>query len=309
MKLLDHIIIDYKSIVSSPRSIWESKQDLDAIYNVYIPVRGRLNFFEPCIRYLRNASEKADIKISIFVIENDFRPLYQDISSRLRVSYVFIPSDISGSKGLFAKSLCYNIGYLMSVPTPWCIFHDLDMIVEEDFFQKIKIHLSRDPNWLQPYSARRVMRLGSYITGLITSNPTRIYPLTAFADIKPANPGSPGGSIVVRNTDFMKIGGYDPEFFYGYAPEDSFFWAKLEHLYGNIPGPLQKVMLGKASYADEPSIDVYHLDHPLQQSANPDYFNLVSLQTYFCSLDGPEREKIVTEKSKRLKAALSEIRP
>jgi len=76
--------------------------------------------------------------------------------------------------------------------------------------------------------------------------------------VKKRTGDAPGGSILVTRDLFFKVGGFDPELFHSYSPEDLFFWDKM-NLY---------TVVGSC---DDPANEVYHLDHPLQQNNNPDF--------------------------------------
>jgi hypothetical protein len=159
------------------------------------------------------------------------------------------------------------MGYLLCPETKWNIFHDLDILVEEEYFAKLEAYLINYPKWVQPYTNRRVIRLSERITKDICSG--KLWDLTSIPkeEITEAAVGSPGGSIVVRSDVFEAVGGYDPELFFGYAPEDSFFWTKLEVFSGEIDH-VSTCFHNGGAFANDPPIEVYHLDHPATQNLN-----------------------------------------
>jgi len=273
--------IDYKAVVSSKGFISSIPNNgIDRDLNLFLPVRGRLTFLNPCLNYINRASEEAGIKVNAVVIENDSIPLYKVFCKQRNIDYIFIPNDISCSDGMFAKSLCYNIGFLRVQQTEWNIFHDLDILVEKDYFKKLNKYFKDETTWIQPYTQKRVTRLNPEETKRIVKNPDMYIELEGLGT--PSNPGSPGGSIVVRSTDFINIGGYDPEYFYGYSPEDAFFWAKLEVFYKEIKESFDTHFQGSAVYADDPSIEVYHLDHPHAEGTNEKLHLMVNyLRSYY----------------------------
>jgi hypothetical protein len=241
-----------------------SKEERDI--NVFLPVRGRLTFIAPCLKYLKESEKRSGMKVNVVIIENDDTPKYLPFCKPAGIDYIFIPSSISCSDGMFAKALCYNIGFIATPKTEWNVFHDLDILVEKDYFTKLKEYLKPESTWIQPYTKKRVIRLDAQDTKTIVRNPDEVVDLEGKGS--PSNPGSPGGSIVVKSTDFINIGGYDPEYFYGYSPEDAFFWAKLEVLHKEISEVFQTHFQGSAVYADDPAIEVYHLDHPPAEGTN-----------------------------------------
>ena len=270
--------INYDGVLNSPETVI-SLSDNPRDINVFLPVRGRLTFLNPCLTYIRESAESAGMKVNVIVVENDDRPQYENYCTISGIDYIFIPNSASCSDGMFAKSLCYNIGFLKALRTEWNIFHDLDILVEKDFFSKLKTYLVEESTWVQPYTEKRVMRLNHLDTHSIIKNPERIRDLGSLGT--PSNPGSPGGSIVVKSTDFINIGGYDPEYFYGYSPEDAFFWAKLEVLHKRIDAVFETHFQGSAVYTDDPAIEVYHLDHPHAEGSNPKLHLMVNYLTSY----------------------------
>ena len=257
--------LNYEMIIKDSRtkvSIDGSCRDL----NVFIPVRGRHPFLVPCLNYLKRAGLEANINIAITIIENDEHPQYEAYCTQYKINYIFVPNAIAHAEGMFAKALAYNIGFLLTERTEWNVFHDLDILVEQDFFKSLLGYMAKCKTWIQPYSQKRVVRLNATETGNIVMNPEATFDLKGMG--RPANPGSPGGSIVVRSEDFINVGGYDPEYFYGYSPEDAFFWAKLEVLHKVINEVFSTHFQGSAMYADDPVIDVYHMDHPNSEGSN-----------------------------------------
>ena len=50
---------------------------------------------------------------------------------------------------------------------------------------------------------------------------------------------------------FFEVGGYDPELFYGWSPEDLFFWDKIESM-------------ESIGITDNPKNEIYHMYHKPQ---------------------------------------------
>lgn len=267
-----------------------------ADYNLLIPVRGRQRFLKPCLAHIRESAASASVSVRVVVIENAAEPAYPDLCREAGVAYVCVPPDDKRSEGLFEKSLCYNMGFMEAPRTEWCIFHDVDILVERGFFEKVREHLAKGAKWLQPYRERRVRMLSSYATALIEAGQYENDPGWMNEYSTPSKPGSPGGSIVVRSDDFEAVGGYDPELFYGYSPEDSFFWTKLEILHGKGQGIISNHFLGSATYADNPPIEVYHLYHEPASGQNKKYSWMVELLQSFYFYDDPVRRDIIRRK-------------
>jgi hypothetical protein len=290
--------IDYQGILSDD-NFYSNTQKEKADITVLIPVRNRLEFLKPSVHYMREASANSSLRINLVYIENDNYPKHKDICEDLGVGYVFIPTEISQSSGLFAKSLCYNMGFIVAPVTDWYLFHDLDMVVDKDFFYKLSLYMKSNPRWLQPYTGKRVCLVSETMTKIICSGKYVSLSTLSNKDVMPASSGSTGGSILVRRDLFEKVGGYDPEIFFGYAPEDLFFWTKLEVLCGkldHITNPFQ----GGAVYADDPPIEVYHMSHASMANQNPCHADMRSILASFFEYNYPDKLKIVEFKKSLL---------
>jgi len=276
---------NYKELSESPKVKRNLIQEDNIDLNVFIPVKGRKKYLRSCITYLKHSANESGTAIRIVVIENDKRPHLIRLCRKMRVSYIFIPISESKSENFFAKSLCYNFGYLCTEKTKWNVFHDVDVLVEPDFFEKIMGYLKRDPRWLQPYTKKRVIRVNKKNTKKIFRKYKKILPLNEMCDMIPATPGSPGGSIVVRSSDFEKVNGYDPTLFYGYSVEDSFFWIKLEWLYKKKESSIGTLFNGRATFADDSPIEIYHLNHPFSGLRNVQEEYMLELHNSFLFFD------------------------
>lgn len=271
----------------------------------YVPVRGRVHFFEPFYNYFKAAQQKSNLKIKLVIIENDEASRYNVLTKDRDIEFAFIPNDITKSEGLFAKSLCYNLGFLLNHKTLYHVFHDLDILIDPSYFKLLEFYINRGFTWLQPYSGKRVMRVGPRATQQIINNPKGAVLLDSIKDMRPANPGSPGGSILVKRNDIIRVGGYDPEFFCGYSPEDSFFWTKLEVSHGAEAPRFDTHFQGNAVFADHPKIDVYHLNHPPSVNKNPFYPRMLDVLYSFFVYNNKDRKKIIQTKKESLEAAIN----
>jgi len=270
----------------------------------YIPVRGRTHFFNPFYNYFKEALKKSGLSVKLVVVENDVTSNYSSLIGDKDLEYIFIPADSTKSENLFAKSACYNLGFLYNSNTPYHVFHDLDILIDNDYFNLLEVYINKGFTWLQPYTKKRVMRVGAGATGLIVNNPDKILDLSTMSDMAPANPGSPGGSILVKKEDFINVGGYDPELFFGYSPEDSFLWAKLEVLFGVTNFQNFSHFQGKAVYADDPLMEVYHLDHPIAEKENPYYRRMLEVLDSFFKISNKDRLELIELKKQIIQEAL-----
>jgi hypothetical protein len=286
--------VDYAAIAHSDGFIADIKESYADI-NLFVPKKGRDEFLKPFLIYANRSVEHSSKKIRIVVLENDDSPKSRSACKKLGADYIFVPQNLTNTEGLMAKALMYNIGYLNTPKAQWNIFHDLDILVDDDYFLKLESYLSRNPKWIQPYTKKRVLRLTGEITRIICSGDTmklaHLVPLHA----RPANPGSPGGSIVVSSDFFEKVGGYDPELFYGYAPEDAFFWIKLECLFDPL-GHVTTCFHGSATYADDPVMEVYHLEHESVESLNENRIKMREILESFLALEYEDKKRILDMK-------------
>lgn len=270
--LAEKFKIDYERVIgNSIRKTYEGEADI----NVFIPIKGRESFIAPCVTYLKQSALGSSYKIRIIIIENDAVPNNKERITSLGVDYIFIPLKDSFSNNTFAKSLSYNVGYLTSPKVQWNIFHDIDILVEQDYFKKLKVYLDKNPKWVQPYTKRRVLRISDTYTDKICLGNITDLSLIPPEHITASNPGSPGGSIVIRSDVFEGVGGYDPELFYGYAPEDDILWTKLEAT-SSITNAVRSCFDGGGgTFADDPAIEVYHLSHLSVVGQNKEYIDML----------------------------------
>ncbi len=249
--------------------------------NVILPVRGRDEFVIPCIEHLKKSAENSGAKICITLCEENDKPNHKEKASGL-VNYIHIPSE----NKLMNKSLAHNCGFKYSNKAKYYLFHDIDILVQTSFFEKTILNLKEySVGALQTFSNRRVLNLSKELTEAIIklkkSDVDQLHQDSYGIEIPQT--GAPGGSIIISKDLFIEVGGYDPEFFYGYSPEDKFFWDKIE--------AIQPV--------EFPSIDVdlFHLHHEVMIHKNPKLWEMHSLLDTFNYMS--EIEKKLFLKAKR----------
>jgi len=136
------------------------------------------------------------------------------------------------------------------------MFHDLDCLVQKDFFINVFENIKqKELIAIQCFNKRRVLYCNEKLTNSLIELKTNINDVNInHPDINLFENGkAPGGSILLNRETFFNIGGYDPELFNGYSPEDSFFWEKIE-------------TLTKIGSCDSPIVEIFHMHHP------PSYF-------------------------------------
>lgn len=219
--------------------------------NFIVPVRGRKEFLKPLIECFNEAKDSINKNIAFTIVEQDTKANCLKFCNDNKINYIYIHSK---ENEVFNKCLCYNIGVLYSVDSEYLILHDLDILFNKKFFVDIyKTLMKTKCKVLQTYTKKRVLFCNKKITEKIVKKEVDINKLSEKnEDITPAKPGSTGGSILVEKDLFFEVGGYDPEYFYGYSYEDMFFWEKLS-------------ALTEIKFADKPKIEVFHLHHERQK--------------------------------------------
>lgn len=249
--------IDYPSYLRTyDKDIRFKESDI----NVFIPKTGRDKHFKSCVTSLIAAkNECKDTNINIILIEDGDSPTKLENRD---YSIIF-----RRKESRFNKALSYNIGYLACPKAKWNVFHDVDVMVPEDFFIKLSaVTKNTDRSWIQPYREKRIIYLTEKLTNYVFSTSKPDYTLL-INNGTPGHQGSPGGSIAVKSSEVDAVGGYDPELFYEYSVEDSFFWSKLEinnrHLH-----MMKQCHNEGAEYIN--TIELVHLWHPQNTNKMPD---------------------------------------
>jgi hypothetical protein len=225
---------------------------------LFIPCRGRRPLLETTLK--RFNEENLDINAPIFLIEHSERPEYKELAIEKGLGWIYIPliGNSDSPQGQFNRALCFDIGFLYGYPANYVICHDNDLLVPVDFWKKLKENMEyENSKVLQTYSDRFVWQTSPPVSERL------IQDLSWFKNgfsveehCTQNNPGAKGGSLVLSREAYLRVGGHDPHFFFGYGPEDAFLWRKLQ---------LHYVM----GYGDHPRIPLTHLWHPNAAKLNP----------------------------------------
>ena len=260
--------IDYEKIIS--KAVVYNVPLTEHKINMIIPVQGRYDHLKLFIRnfhyHLRNDK---DVHLTLVFSDDDIKGFeYAASAARgndvTNITCVYFPQkdveDICGKT--LNRSLCYNLASKM-FESEWLINHDIDLLLSKEFCKYIKEVCDDDVNWVQPYYGGRVI----YLTEEQTQQVEERYLNNDIVslDLKNNHPKksyAPGGSLMVRQSDFDAIGGYDPQLVWGYAPEDALIWIKLEFLYDENIGYKEFCHHGAATYAQNKNCNLFHAYHP-----------------------------------------------
>jgi hypothetical protein len=244
---------DIKNIIDSNRfdtfykEIKKKKSNKKFDISIIIPVRGRIDFLNICLTHLKSAINRTNLKINITIIEHSNKREYYEICKSNDIGYYWINS----LENKFNKCLCHNIGSLLNKNSNYFLFHDLDCLVYDNFLiNLIENKEYKKSECLQTFYNRRVLYLNEVQTEKLINNRITINEIN-LDDVREGDYGAPGGSILVNKDLFFSVGGYDPELFYGWSPEDIFFWDKIE-------------TIEKIHSVDNPKNELLHLHHQIQ---------------------------------------------
>jgi len=218
---------------------------------VIVPVRGRETFLQPLLSSLKRAYGK--VEVNIIVVEHSAKSIHSKTSSVNDVDYIWIPCN---EQATFNKSLAFNIGYLVGRKAEWIMFHDLDCLVQKDFFAKVNEQINaKNADAIQPFKDRRVVYCNNELTQMLIAIPEAVDGVTSQSNnVFTVKGHAPGGSLMLRKELFEAVGMYDPELFYGYAPEDRFMWNKVSCL--------------TTIYSCD-TVDIFHMHHEFLGNSNP----------------------------------------
>lgn len=276
--------INYKEL--RKKCLFKIVNNEEVDVSVIVPVTGRDNFTRVLLDHLEASMEKyPEKKYSITFVEHSHAPSHL-VHCEGRCNYIYLKREQSE---FFNKCLAMNMGALFSNKAKNYMFHDLDLIMDKDFFSKIFENLSKiDPgSALQTFSGRKVVVLDGKNTSDLIHGTIKISNIIPGKEGSAyCTPGAPGGSIFIPSDSYFKVGGFDAEFFHSYSCEDSFFYNKLLDSVG-------------ISGCESPKIDLFHMDHPrLNGRDNPDTKEQMGIFNSFCSMEPYKRKEIIEKISK-----------
>ena len=274
--------ISYKQVLS--KSHVSLLDNGEYFINIIIAFKGRPEFYEPIVQSFNNAIKHYQTnhgeknKFCLTFVEQSPQALAK-VFFESKTNYIWTPGNHAER---FNKSLAYNMGVKYSNKAEYYLLHDLDILVKENFLEELLSNLQNN-KCLQPYGKRRVLYLSQALTEQVLRGKINCNGFSENTEgvSLPDKLGSPGGSILVERDLYQKVGGFDPELFWGYAPEDIMFWEKIV------------TINGAPAYADNPPIDMFHMWHPPTNFSNPLILEMNDIFLQFKKMNKTERLKII----------------
>jgi hypothetical protein len=263
----------------------ESKEPYDI--SIVIPCKGRRPLLETTIKVLKHEIAKTDQRVAITLVEHTDSIEFKEYAFTEGLGWIHIPmtGGVGSPLGQFNRGLCFDIGHLYGPPCKYYMMHDSDLLVPDNFFNKVNVYFNRGTIALQPYSDRFVWQTNQEFSEKLQADLSIFYAGVDEQDVCTRNqPGAKGGSFILKSDLFTNVGGYDPQVFWGYAPEDQLFWLKVESI-------------ASVNYADSPRIPLIHLWHPNAATKNPLLAEMDMLNLYIKQQTTSEVEPYIQAKS------------
>lgn len=283
--------IDYNNVINECETYIVNEEETDI--NFIVPVRNRREFSKPLYDSFLKAKDKTNLKVSFTIVELSNISEHKEYCLNNNINYIYYKTK-DGEP--FNKCLGLNLGALLSNKTKAFLFHDIDCLIQSSFFNNLNENIiKKNAKAIQCFHSRRVLYLNQELTNQAINGTLDIDSLNLDTDgiTLPQYLGAPGGSIYIEKSLFFKIGGYDPEFFYGYAPEDIFFWQKVE---------LFDVM----HVSNDPKIDIFHMHHAPTSQTNPDLHSMIMFHNQFNQLTKNDKLQLIELKHNPIKEFFNE---
>lgn len=272
-------------IIQNPKSSYD--------INFLITARGRTDFAQPMYDSFKAAAEKSPLNITYTVVEHSENPEHSKFCKKNKLNYIWIKS-VPGE--LFNKCLSYNMGVFFGHKSKYCLFHDIDCLVQSHFFINLFDNIShKQCRVIQCFTGRRVLYINEQFTPKVISGE---FPVDKLSLDMPEVDfprmggqvmiGAPGGSIMVERDLFFEVGGYDAELFLANSPEDAFFWVKID-------------TIDKMHVSDDPNIELYHMYHPPTWMNNPHVSEMQIINNTFKELSVEDKKEIINLKAEIIK--------
>ena len=273
----------------------QSKEPYDI--SIVIPCKGRRPLLETTIKVLKHEMSKTDLRVAITLVEHTDSIEFKEYAFTEGLGWIHIPmtGGVGSPLGQFNRGLCFDIGHLYGPPCNYYMMHDSDLLVPDNFFNKVNVYFNRGTIALQPYSDRFVWQTNQEFSEKLQAELSIFYAGVDEQTVCTRSvPGAKGGSFILKSDLFTNVGGYDPQVFWGYAPEDQLFWLKVESI-------------TSVDYADTPRIPMLHLWHPNAATKNPLLAEMDMLNMYIKQQYSSELKPYIQAKSMQYTRAFENI--
>lgn len=267
---------------------------------IIIPCLSRKENLIATLKRLRMISPPSEgYHPQLCIVEHSPYPELESIATSFNAEYLWIfldPRDPSLPVGQFNKALCYDKAFLFTSPAEWYLFHDNDVLVPNDFWRRLDENVKRaNTQFLQPYTHRSLLNTKPEVADQLRNNLELADEKLSEEMIYPIREGAPGGSLYLHRSRYLDVGGHDPNYCWGYGPEDRLFFNKLQ-------------LFEPIAYADDPPIEMIHLWHPTASANNPflwemDWF----VKTYFQQLSETQKREFMQSKKQLLEQILHHL--
>lgn len=296
---IDQLDILYTIIDNKDEQVILQPFELDKPYDILIviPCKGRRSLLETTVKVLKTEIAKTTLEIAIIIVEHSEAPEFKEYSKTEDLGWIYIPmlGGLGSPLGQFNRSLCFDIGFLYGPPRTYYMMHDNDLLVPDHFFDKVKTYLDHGSVALQPYSDHFVWQTSKEFSEKLQADLSLFYAgLDETVVCTPNGFGGKGSSILVKSDLYVKVGGYDPHIFWGYAPEDQLFWTKLEYF-------------TSIKTAENPRIPFIHLWHPNAGPSNPLLWKMEGFIKLIKTLNSSELVAYIQKKSDHFKTIVDTL--
>lgn len=307
---------DYLELLNKEKTI-VSLHGKSSKINVIISVHKRDIYLKACIQALKHSIRLSKMSVNITIVQIEDIPTLQEYADINQLDYIFMHIDDINTDGMFSKALAYDIGYLLNSNSKVTLFHDCDLIVTDNFFSVISKYYLKKLLWIQAFAKKCVIPIDYKDSLEILNNNIPIDELTQFLNIRNkylitshkkkenidyyqmTTTGACGGSILITNDLYEKVGGMDPEICYGYGIEDAMFWTKLITMIKKV-NRVNSVHQTDHEYADHPyELYQYHLYHATLATKNPLYKRMSNMQLEFLQSRHTDKKSYVDMKRKQ----------
>jgi hypothetical protein len=198
----------------------------EANINIIIPVKNRTENLTCLIKNFKSIIKKKNYNIMITVIEYGDN-MHMKLCENELINYVSINYEGHAFNKSLMGNFVYSLYESLDVKYNYILFHDVDCIVKDNFFEEI-FNLDYNNKFIQPYYNKRVLMTTNFFANKIREGITNIDDINENTDgIIIPGIGSPGGSIFMKKEMFENVGGLDYYYFDNYGPEDAMFFSKL----------------------------------------------------------------------------------